>query len=434
MTITSNDSAAPGNGSLADAAILGDPYVQLVLRHVSDPALFDDTPERTKARHAELLLPFLTFFLRHDRDGYYHALYRRKGLLDATGTAPRADVKLHDLAKLRIHSDDLRGENGQGPRLIREVTRGAPGSFVFSSSGTSQNADGPVSILRSAAQMQVTHTAMGRQMEWMVGHSLAGSCAMIQAAPEMVPILGMAGIPYECFRHRDVEVVMGARLREDANEPSIWRRIEPDFAQMGRFFASPKRGKVLLTGAPALHALASSPEFHRHLNPGAPAGAPFLDFGEDGVLMTGGGLKRLPTYRSMREMLIAVDPALRARRDGELVPVPVVDLLGLTECVSAFGNRAGNPADDSTWIKSPHPLTWVGMLESPRRLQPVSDDELGQSRLLFYVNFHCIDYLEAIVSGDLVKRTPAPGTSQHGFVYERRAEESEGFQIREGCG
>ena len=261
-------------------------------------------------------------------------------------------MKLHDLAKLRIHSDDLRGESGQRPRLIREVAPGAPGSFTFSSSGTSQSADGPVSIVRSAAQMQVTHTAMGRQLEWMVGHSLAGSCAMIQAAPEMNPILGMAGIPHECFRHRDVEVVMGARLREDANEPSIWKRIEPDFAQMGRFFASPKRGKVLLTGAPALHALASSPELHRRLNPGAPADAPFLDFGEEGVLITGGGLKRLPTYRSMREMLLAVAPALRARRDGELVPVPVVDLLGLTECVSAFGNRAGDPADESTWVNT----------------------------------------------------------------------------------
>jgi hypothetical protein len=116
------------------------------------------------------------------------------------------------------------------------------------------------------------------------------------------------------------------------------------------------------------------------------------------------------------------------------VPAPVVDFLGLTESVGLFGGPAGRPVEDRTWIKCPHPLTWVGPLESPTRLRLVGDDEFDESRLLFYVSFVCLDYLEAIVSGDVVMRRCTPDFPQHGFVYQRRVGEDEGFQVREGCG
>ena len=55
-----------------------------------------------------------------------------------------------------------------------------------------------------------------------------------------------------------------------------------------------------------------------------------------------------------------------------------------------------------------------------------------------------LDYLEAIVPGDFVLATESRDSiqtymgerniSQQGFIYSRRAEASEGFKIREGCG
>ena len=55
-----------------------------------------------------------------------------------------------------------------------------------------------------------------------------------------------------------------------------------------------------------------------------------------------------------------------------------------------------------------------------------------------------MDYIEAIIPGDFViatKETDKINTamgerniSQSGFVYSRRAEQNEGFKIREGCG
>ena len=55
-----------------------------------------------------------------------------------------------------------------------------------------------------------------------------------------------------------------------------------------------------------------------------------------------------------------------------------------------------------------------------------------------------LDYVEAIIPGDFVKASKDVDSintalgkrniSQNGFIYSRRAEQSEGFKIREGCG
>jgi hypothetical protein len=191
---------------------------------------------------------------------------------------------------------------------------------------------------------------------------------------------------------------------------------------------------VVIITRSILAGLAANSEVVRAINPGAAGDEPFIDLGEGGTLLTGGGLKGLSRYTSSREALIDLRRVFRARRGGELVPAPVVDFLGLTESIGLFGGRAGSPDDDNIWIKCPHPLTWVGPLESPSRLHLVPDDEFDQQRLLFYVSFVCLDYLEAIVSGDVITRRCTPDFPQHGFVYQRRVGEDEGFQVREGCG
>ena len=418
---------------LAGEPLAEDPYVQRVHRHLTDPGLFTGDPQRTRALHESLLQPFLDFFLRRG-GAYYEALLRRKGLLDESGTVPaiRSDVVLEDLARLRIHSDDLRGERGQRRRLIPDAAAAESRGKVFSSSGTTGNEDGPVTIVRSPLQLHFMALGMGHQLEWATGQPIRGTTTLMQATSAMARAVGMAYVVSDAFATLGAaDVIFGARMRDDPDEPNPWRRIEPDVAELQRFLASEAPRKLAMFPTPILAALSSDPDLLRAISLD---GQPFIDMGNGGVLMTGGGLKSTTAYRTMRELHEAAHTAFRCRRDGELHGIPIMDALGLTETASFFMAKAGPPDDPRTWIKTPHPLAYVGMLDSPQRLELVPDDEVGRERLLFYVNFACVDYLEAVVPGDVVTRVSTPDSYQHGFVYERRAAADEGFKIREGCG
>lgn len=425
----------PGTGiSFDDEPLAGDPYVRRIREHLRDRELFAAGPERTRALHEELLVPFLDFFLRHDRDGYYAGLFRRKGLLDEGAPQPaiRPDVALEELVRLRIHSDDLRGERGQRRRLIAEAAEAERRGKVFASSGTSGNEDGPVTIVRSPLQLHFMALGMGAQLEWSIGHPIAGTTTLMHATAAMAKAVGMPYVVSDAFATFDAaEVVYSARMRDDPDEPNPWRRIETDVAELQRFLAAPTPGKLAMFPTPLLAGLVADPEQLRAISLD---GEPYLDLGEDAVLFTGGGLKQKTQFATMRELHDAVHAAFRARRGGELVGIPILDGLGLTETALFFFPKAGAPDDPRTWVKVPHPLAYVGMLDSPQRLELAPADEYDRERLLFYVNFACVDYLEAVVPGDVVTRRHTPDLHQHGFVYERRAAADEGFKIREGCG
>ena len=418
----------------ASEPVARDPYVQLIHRHLTDPALFDDPPERTRQRHEELLVPFLDFFLRHDRGGFYESLFRRKGFLDDAASAPaiREDVTLEDLVRVRIHSDDLRGERGQRRRLIGEAADAEGRGKVFRSSGTTGNDDGPVTIVRSPVQLHFMALAVGLHSEWSIGHAIEGTTTLMHSTRAMAEVVAMPYVINDAFKtFGATDVVFGARMRDDPAEPNPWRRIEPDVDELQRFLAAPTPGKIAMFPTPILASLAGDPAALARISLD---GEPYIDMGEDAVLFTGGGLKTATRFATMRELLEAVHATFRSRRDGELVGAPIMDGLGLTETALFFFPKAGAPDDERTQIKIPHPLSYVGMLDSPQRLELMPADEYDHDRLLYYVNFACVDYLEAVVPGDVVSRRRTPYANQDGFVYVRRAAGNEGFKIREGCG
>ena len=204
---------------------------------------------------------------------------------------------------------------------------------------------------------------------------------------------------------------------------------------MRNFFASREAPKILVTGSAGLFATVANPNLMRQAAIKLFLGLPPIDLGEGGVLMTGGGLKRVPArYKNMREMVCSIAHAVTSTARGRKVRAPLMDYLGLTESASVFVNRAADPFEEMAWIKYPHPLTFVTTLESPENLSPLPTDDFEKPHLFFYVNLACLDYLEAVVSGDFVRRVRTPDQHQHGFVYERRADASEGFNAREGCG
>jgi hypothetical protein len=426
------------SGSLEDEPLAADPYVRLLLQHLRDDSLFRSISENTRARQQSLLRPFLDFFLRHDRDSYYCSLFKRKGLLDESSPrlSVRKDVVLEDLVRLRIHSDDLRG-NGQTRRLIREIDPNSPpkGTQVHRSSGTTENATGPVTILRSPLTIRLMRLVNGGLIKWSLGRTSTGGVCMLQLAPEMTDFVTFASFAADVMQELGSRIIFGNSLRESSDEQNVWRRLKPDMRAMRSFFACREAPKILVTGSAGLFATVANPDMMKRAAIKLFLGLPPIDLGEGGVLMTGGGLKRVPSrYKSMREMVCSVAHTVTSTVGGRKVRAPFMDYLGLTESASVFVNKAADPFEETAWIKYPHPLSFVTTLESPKKLSPSSSDDFEKPGLFFFVNLACLDYLEAVISGDFVRRVRTPDQPQHGFIYERRADISEGFEAREGCG
>ena len=136
--------------------------------------------------------------------------------------------------------------------------------------------------------------------------------------------------------------------------------------------------------------------------------APPVYLGKDGVLMIGGGLKRLPEeITSLSQVVQATGENIIAgdNRNGD--PAPVIDMLGLTESINVFIGVPTSPFSDEPWVKYPHPLTYVALLNSPNDLTPVENLEPGKEYLLFYVNLMTLACVEAIVPGDFVLTSEA---------------------------
>jgi len=407
-----------------------DPYVQLLLSYLEDRTLLDAGPAAVDLMQNTLLRPYLDFFLRHDQSGFYARLFERKGLLRSGQVRP--DVALTDLVQLRVHSDDLRGD-GQQRRLIQDLVDRREDLRTFGSSGTSANPAGRVTIARSPFTLDLAHLTIGRHIEKMAGWPLAGATVCIQAAPEMRETMALPALSERAFADCGARVLYGSRLNDDSEQTSLWRRLEPDEKSLSSFFAAPGP-KIWFAPPPALLGVIADDALLRRVT-GSTEPNPRVNLGEQGVLMTGGGLKGNLGYRSMQQFLADVGPRVRSLAQGREIAAPVIDGLGLTESLCIFVNRAADPLDPDVEVKYPFPLTWVGLLESPRRLRLVTDPKPDEPYLLFYVNFACIDYLEAVIPGDVVARKPDVTSDRtDGLVYIRRAEELEGFQIREGCG
>ena len=161
--------------------------------------------------------------------------------------------------------------------------------------------------------------------------------------------------------------------------------------------------------------------------------------------MIGGGLKRLPSsITSLDQIVKNTGDFILAGDNKNAPPAPVIDMLGLTESLNVFIGVPTSPHSNDPWIKYPHPLTYTALLKSPFDLTPVENPKEGEEYLLFYVNLMTLDYVEAIIPGDFVRATKDMDSidtalgkrniSQNGFIYSRRAEQNEGFKIREGCG
>lgn len=433
----------PADLTIEKSTIIDDEYVKTLQKILSNRNIMRDfTPNDTEKLQTSLIYPYLEFFLRHDKEGYYKKLFFSRGLAEDNNGKLKRNIKLHDLIKLRIHSDDLRGD-GQKPRLIEHFSDKSLG-MNFMSSGTTLGTIGPVNVYRSNLSLDFSRKINGDLIDWSIGKEINDGECLFHMAPEMTDFLAFAAIGSDFLRHRGLSVSFGAKVNKGPKDSTIWQRIGPNIREMRKFFKSKNSTKYFIASGVGLYKMFIEPTGIKALMMKLSLGAPPVQLGENGVLMIGGGLKRLPAHITSLDQVVRVTGDKIFTGAKTKSPAPVIDMLGLTESLCVFIGLPNDPQTSDSWVKYPHPLTYVALLESPTDLTPVKNPKPGKDYLLYYLNFATLDYIEAIVPGDFVK--PAfdknqietvmgkRNLSQNGFIYSRRAKEDEGFKIREGCG
>ncbi len=433
----------PTNLNIQRSKLKDDSYFKLLNKvldgeNILNKYSFNDT----KKFQEKLLYPYLEFFIRNDNNDYYKKLFFNRGLAKNQKGDLKQNLKLSDLIKLRVHSDDLRGE-GQKQRLIN-YNQNADG-MNFMSSGTTIGTNGPVNVFRSNLTLSLARKSNGNLIDWSMGKKIDKGDCLFHMAPEMTDFLAFAAIGSDFLRDRGLGVSFGAKVNSGPPDSTIWQRIGPDIKEMRKFFKNQNPTKYFIASGVGLYKMFIEPKGLKKFAMNFILGAPPIYLGDNGVLMIGGGLKRLPSeITSLSQVVSETGEKILAGNNKNANPAPIIDMLGLTESINVFIGTPTDPFSKDPWIKYPHPMTYVALLKSPNDLSPVDNPVPGEEYLLFYVNLMTLDFIEAIVPGDFVisaEKTDSIKTAlgsrnvaQQGFIYSRRAEQNEGFKIREGCG
>ena len=438
-----NGNGIPVKLNESSSAIYNDEYYQLIKKTLTSKNIVNNSRVETKQLQKSLLYPYLEFFIRNDNNNFYKNLYFNRGIAkDDKGTL-KENLELIDLIKLRVHSDDLRAD-GQKNRLIHKDLSQEPG-MNFMSSGTTLGTNGPVNVFRSNISLSLSRLTNGNLIDWSLGKTVDTGETLFHMAPEMTNFLAFAAIGSDFLRDRGLGVRFGAKVNKGPKDSTIWQRLGPDIKQMKSFFKDPNTTKYFIASGVGLYKMFMEPKGIKKFMMKLALSAPPVYLGENGVLMIGGGLKRLPSsITSLDQIVKSTGDLILAGNSKNSSPAPVIDMLGLTESLNVFIGVPTSPYSNDPWIKFPHPLTYTALLKSPFDLTPVENPKEGEEYLLFYVNLMTLDYVEAIIPGDFVRATKNMDSidtalgkrniSQNGFVYSRRAEQNEGFKIREGCG
>ena len=438
-----NGNGIPVNLNESSSVIYNDEYYQLIKKTLTSKNIVNNSRVETKQLQKSLLYPYLEFFIRNDKNNFYKNLYFNRGIAKDDKGNLKENLELIDLIKLRVHSDDLRAD-GQKNRLIHKDLSQEPG-MNFMSSGTTLGTNGPVNVFRSNISLSLSRLTNGNLIDWSLGKTVDTGETLFHMAPEMTNFLAFAAIGSDFLRDRGLGVRFGAKVNKGPKDSTIWQRLGPDIKQMKSFFKDPNTTKYFIASGVGLYKMFMEPKGIKKFMMKLALSAPPVYLGENGVLMIGGGLKRLPSsITSLDQIVKSTGELILAGNNKNSSPAPVIDMLGLTESLNVFIGVPTSPYSNDPWIKFPHPLTYTALLKSPFDLTPVENPKEGEEYLLFYVNLMTLDYVEAIIPGDFVRATKNMDSidtalgkrniSQNGFVYSRRAEQNEGFKIREGCG
>jgi len=381
-----------------------------------DPSLFSKKPEELEKLRMELFRESIKFF--SEKSDFYDKLFKRLGI--DPGSAER-----EDLIKLAVPSDLLRGDSYK--KLLVSFD-GEPG-FVFSSSGTTNSV--PVRVYRTYIELAMMTKANALLFEYVYGGRLAEGkgLALFLAAKELRNRLNFVAFVDLALQSKNIKLLYGMDLVESTGaEGSQWKKLVPNKKRIMEFVKSEEEPKLLFTAPAGVYLLAKQfleLGLLKRLLSKILVGAPPVNMGRGGVIVTGGGSKGMdiPPYGEIVNIARKVFKA--KNNNGEDTLVPFMDVLGMTETLTALIDRYG------VMNKVPHPLQEVMILD-PSTLKPV--DQPGKQGLLMIYDPLAISWLEVFMPGDIMSFTESNNYYGKEFVYVRRLTKEEGWELQRACG
>ncbi|MEM2824082.1 MAG: hypothetical protein QXF69_08270 [Thermofilaceae archaeon] len=395
---------------------LNDPHVKRLVELARDRSLFEKSSDYLAKLRRDLLRSSLEFFARNSE------FYER--LLNAQGVDPRA-AEVEDLAKLAVPSDMLRGDGFS--RFL--VPNRDEGGFVFRSSGTSGK--DPVKVYRSPLELVMMTVANANLFEYVYGSVLEPNkgLALFLAAEELKNHLNFVAFVDLALQYKGIRLLYGMDLVPDSNGSPMWKRLVPNRERILQFIKSRDEPKLFFSAPAGVYLItqqfASLSSFKKLLFK-LLAGAPPIDLGRGGVVVTGGGSKgfQVPEYdvivKEARKIFRARDAST-----NEEVPVPFMDVLGMTETLTALLDKYG------VMHKVPHPLQEVLLLD-PKTYKLM--DEFNRDGLLVIFDPLAVSWLEVFIPGDVVRQVPSERYYGREFIYVRRLTAEEGWDLQRACG
>ncbi|MCS7099893.1 MAG: hypothetical protein RMH84_00040 [Sulfolobales archaeon] len=411
----------PDLGEIIDyvtkSKLLSEPHVRKLWELSSDASLFEKSPDYLAKLRRDLLRESLEFFAR--RSHFYANLLEK---LEVDPGAAEAD----DLVKLAVPSDLLRGEGYR--RLLIDDVLEEPG-YVFSSSGTTSST--PVRVYRTYVELAMMVKANTLLFEYVYGRRLeeGRGVALFLAARELRDQLNFVAFVDLALQGKKIPIIYGMDLvREAGAGGSQWTKLVPNKKRILGFLRSREEPKLFFTAPAGVYFMSKrmlEMNFISKLAYKLMSGAPPIDLGRGGVVVTGGGSKGMdiPPYDEIVKISSKVFKSRNER--GELVDPSFMDVLGMTETLTALIDRHG------VMNKIPHPLQEVFLVD-PKTYKPITTP--GRDGILGIFDPLAISWLEVFLPGDIVRFYESSRYYGREFVYVRRLTKEEGWDLQRACG
>lgn len=395
--------------------LLNDPFVEKVWGLINGGSLFEKSPDSLRALRRSLMRESFSFFARRS-EGYAQ-------LFERADVDPKS-ADLEDLARLVIPADMLRGE-GHSPFVIDDADKGGE---YFMSSGTTGKS--PVKVYRSPIDLAIMVKANADLFEYAYGQYLepGNGTALFMAAPELRKRLSFVAFVELALESKDIELLYGMKMEDLGEGDTPWQKLTPDRQNVVKFLKSKGEPKLFFTAPAGVYLMSKMFEtmsITKKIIYKMATRAPPVDLGKGGVVVTGGGSKGfadLPPYDEIAQLSRKYFRA--SRSDGE-VPTPFMDVLGMTETLTALIDNMG------TMDKVPHPLSETFLLD-PATFEIIEEE--GKEGLLCVYNPFVTTWLEAFYPGDLMIAKSSDRYYGKEFVFGRRLTVKDGWDLQRACG
>jgi phenylacetate-CoA ligase len=395
--------------------LLAHPHVKKLWELSGDKSLFTKSPEELFSLRRDLLRSSLKFFA--EMSDFYEELFNRIGI-------DPGSAELEDLVKLAVPSDLLRGEGYK--RFLIEQVKSEPG-IVFSSSGTTSNT--PVRVYRTYLELAMMTRANTLLFEYVYGGELerGRGIALFLAAKELRSRLNFVAFVDLALQGKEIPLLYGMVLSKEEAGGSQWKKLVPNKKAIMEFFKSKEEPKLLFTAPAGIYLLSKQFE---NMNPFLKILSktvyriPPVDLGEGGVIVTGGGSKgfQIPDYDTIVKYSRKF---FNARRNGLELPTPFMDVLGMTETLTALIDNY------DVMGKIPHPLQEVFLID-PKTFKLVQEPD--RDGILGIFDPLAVSWLAVFLPGDIVRFKYSNRYYGKEFQYVRRLSKDEGWELQRACG